>query len=330
MDNTLRSNLYKYTGDISQVFYAKKYKCCGGKADGMMAVEISSGAGLQFTVLADRAMDIGQLSFKGVNYSYSTKAGYVSPVYFDYKEWGKSFGAGFLTTCGLTQVGPPCECDGECLGLHGEISGVPAEDFCSEVNMDEDIPEIIVKGKMRIGQIFGQNLRMTREIRVKYGINNIHIKDIVENRDGNQCPYMIMYHFNMGYPLLTENAQFSTSAKYIRPRDSEAKKGEDNRATFEKPQLNFKEQVYYYRNIANDQGLSYTGIINGNMGLKIWVNPKQLPNLIQWKNPGVGDYVMGIEPANCFPEGRAKQKEYGLDFIEPCSKKVQEIYIDIF
>ena len=65
------------------------------------------------------------------------------------------------------------------------------------------------------------------------------------------------------------------------------------------------------------------------MGVNIHVKPEQLPNIIQWKNAGFGDYVMGIEPANCYPEGRSKQREYGIEEISPQETKLQEICIEI-
>lgn len=328
-----KQDIYKYTGDVSQVFYAKQYRLMGGRADGMRAVDINNGNGLEFTVLADRAMDIARISSGGINLSYTTKAGNVHPSYGDDKGagWLKTFAGGFLTTCGLTQVGSPCECDGEQLGLHGRISIIPAEDFCVDVDMDKEVPEIIVKGKMRMGSLFGYNLWLTREIRVKYGENKIYIKDKVENRNGEKSPYMILYHFNLGYPLLDESITLDTSAQYVRARDEEAAKGEDTRLAFEEPQMGYKEQVFYYKHTAYENNLSYAAVFNKkiNTGVKIWVNPKQLPNFIQWKNPGYGDYVMGIESGNCYPEGRLKQKEYGLEYIEPMAVKTQEIVVEI-
>lgn len=329
-----KNEIYKYTGDVSQVFYARKFRFAGGKADGMLAVDINNGAGLQFTVLADRAMDIADLSYKGINFSYITKAGYAHPAYFDGRGDGfkKTFTGGFLTTCGMTQAGAPCESDGEELGLHGHLSSLPAEDFCCEVDMDKDVPEIVLKGKMRYAYLFGYNLWLTREIRVRYGENRIYIKDIAENRDGNPAPYMMLYHFNMGYSLLDENAVFQTSAQFLRSRDDEARKGESKRAEFQKPELNFKEQVFYYKSAAAENGKCFSGLYNEKLktGLKIWIDPAQLPNVVQWKNPGYSDYVMGIEPANCFPEGREKQKEYGLEHIPPYESRRQDLEIEVY
>ena len=133
-----KQDIYKYTGDIAQVFYAKQYTFSEGRAKGIKAVDVNNGSGLLFTVLADRAMDISLLSFKGVNFSYITSAGVSSPAYYDDKDlgWLKTFTAGFLTTCGLTQAGSPCESDGEALGQHGDISTVPAEEFCVETDLD--------------------------------------------------------------------------------------------------------------------------------------------------------------------------------------------------
>ena len=112
------------------------------------------------------------------------------------------------------------------------------------------------------------------------------------------------------------------------PRDAEAEKGISWRAGFQKPEAGFKEQVFYYEASGEK---CHAGIYNKKLktGVKIHINSEQLPNIIQWKNAGMGDYVMGIEPANCFPEGREKQKEYGLEYIDSMEKKTQDICIEV-
>ncbi len=328
-----KNDILKYTGDVSQIFGAKQYKFTDGRARGMRGVDVNNGSGLIFTLLPDRAMDIGLLSFKGVNYSYITKAGLTTPQYYDDigLGWLKTFTAGFLTTCGLTQAGSPCESDGETLGQHGDISTVPAEEFSVETDLDAEIPEIRISGRLRTGRIFGDNIWLKREIKVKYGVNKIYLKDVIENRSGDKRPYMVLYHFNLGYPLLDEHTEFITNADYIRPRDEEAAKGESWRVGFKKPEAGFKEQVFYYDSKAETGKTCYAGLYNGQlgMGLNIHVKPEQLPKIIQWKTAAYGDYAQGIEPANCYPEGREKQKEYGLEFIGPFESKTQEIFIEI-
>ncbi len=326
-----KNNLYKYTGDLSQVFYARPFTFSEGRARGMRGIDINNGTGLQFTILPDRAMDIGLLSYRGINFSYITKAGISAPWHYDDKGlgWLKTFNGGFLTTCGLTQAGSPCISDGEELGQHGDISTAQAEDLCIETKLEGDYPEIIIKAKMRSGIIFGRNLWVYREYRIFPGENKIFMKDVVENRGEKALPYMILYHYNIGYPLLDETIVFETNAEYIRPRDTEAEKGISWREGFIKPEAGFKEQVFYYKSRGEK---CYAGIYNKSLqtGVKILVKQDQLPDIIQWKTAGQGDYVMGIEPANCYPEGREKQKEYGLEYIGPMEKKVQEICIEVY
>ena len=117
-----------YIGQNAQLFGAEEHRLVGGKGDGMRLLEVRNGKGLCFTLSLDRAADISRLSVMGTNFGYFSPCGYVAPAYYDEKGAGflKSFTAGFLTTCGLTNVGSPCEDNGEALGLHGTIGNTPA------------------------------------------------------------------------------------------------------------------------------------------------------------------------------------------------------------
>ena len=45
---------------------------------------------------------------------------------------------------------------------------------------------------------------------------------------------------------------------------------------------------------------------------------------------GVRDYVMGLEPGNCHPDGRAKMREEGaLDILQPGEKRNFTVTIDL-
>ena len=120
--NSTKRFLGKYVGDFSQLFGIKEYTLSGGTSKGVKAFDIRNGSGLEFTVLADRCLDIAGLSFKGANCSYISKTGIVAPEYYDETGIGflRSFYAGFLTTCGLRNVGSPCEGNGETFSMHEE------------------------------------------------------------------------------------------------------------------------------------------------------------------------------------------------------------------
>ena len=121
---------YEYIGNLSQLFHVENYRMEGGKKDGVRVTNVQNENGLNYTVVADRCMDIANLSFKGINISYINPSGIVAPEYYDRTgvNWLKSFTAGFVTTCGLDNVGNPCE-DGEELGLHGRIGNTPADEY---------------------------------------------------------------------------------------------------------------------------------------------------------------------------------------------------------
>ena len=53
---------------------------------------------------------------------------------------------------------------------------------------------------------------------------------------------------------------------------------------------------------------------NPDTGLSVEVayRKKELPCFTQWKMMGEREYVMGLEPANCYPEGQKSQWEQGM------------------
>ncbi len=64
------------------------------------------------------------------------------------------------------------------------------------------------------------------------------------------------------------------------------------------------------------------------IGVYVKYRKSELPRYIEWKQMGEGTYAVGVEPANCLVEGRAKERERGtLQFIQPGEKK--EFHLEI-
>ena len=123
-----RRQIAQRTGHMHQVAGARHFAFTEGRARGMRAVEVQTGAGLCFTVLPDRGMDIAQCSYRGLGLAFLAPGGLAHPAFFDPhgSEWLRSYGGGLLTTCGLTYFGPPGSDRGEDLGLHGRYAGLAA------------------------------------------------------------------------------------------------------------------------------------------------------------------------------------------------------------
>jgi hypothetical protein len=336
MNNTLltKRELLRYTGDYNQLFGIKPYTMTGGRADGVRAFDVRNGSGLEFTVLQDRCLDISALSFNGVNCGYLSKTGIVSPYYYEKDANGflRNFYSGMLTTCGLRNVGGPCIDGGETFTQHGRISNIAAENVCAYVETGNEPAEMIISGTMREATFFGENLLLHRKIVCRHGENKILINNTVENAGFRREALMLLFHFNIGYPLLNENAYLAVPSAKITPRDAQAEAGTETWNRCQKPAHNYSEQVFYHDLKTDNDGNTSVALINEalNMRLAIHFNKKQLFNFTQWKQMGEGEYVMGLEPCNCFVDGRtAPRNENVIDRLEPGETRCFDITIEI-
>lgn len=333
-NNINKRQMLKYVGDFSQLFGIKEYTLSGGKANGVKAFEVKNGSGLEFTVLADRCLDIAGLSFKGVNCSYISKTGIVAPQYFDESgiEFLRSFCAGFLTTCGLRNVGSPCEENGEAFNLHGRISNTPGEEVCAKTEWIDGVPVLTISGKMREARLFGEYLMLERKITCKYGENKITIQNTVENIGFKREALLLLFHFNLGYPLLDENAILVSPTAKLIPRDQEANKGESTYNQCQNPSPGYSEQVFYHNLKSDQSGDTSVALINKKLGIgaALHFNKNQLFNFTQWKQMGEGEYVMGMEPGNCYVGGRLDPRNKAtMEFLEPGEIRNFDITIEL-
>ncbi len=318
-----------YIGHESQCCSVEEHRLVGGKGDGMRLVEVRTGGGLEFTVSADRCADLSRVSFKGVNIGYFSPSGYVAPAFYDNKGAGflKSFTAGFLTTCGMTAVGSPCTDEGEELPLHGTIGNTPAE-YLRYYKKDG---KIVIEADIRDAAIFGHQLMLHRTIECEEGGNYIKITDVAENIGPRTEPLMMLYHFNMGYPLLSENSKVTIPADKVAPRNDHAAEDMVNYLVMEKPQADYEERCYFHT-VKSENGIATVGIENKDAGvaLKMEYSADTLDQFTEWKMMGYGEYVLGLEPGNCTPDGRDRNRADGvLKFLKPGETKTHTIKITL-
>ncbi len=307
-------NTLAYTGHDTQYYGIEEHRLVGGKGDGMRLLQVRNGKGLEFTVSEDRCADISRLSFRGINMNYFSTCGYVAPAYYDEVGAGfqKSFTAGFLTTCGLAAAGAPCEDDGEALGLHGSIANTPAE----HVWWEEKEQSLVIHAVMKDEVLFRRKLMLERTITCSLEKNEFEVSDKVTNRGDTPSPLMLMYHMNMGYPLLSEDTQIYISSSSVQARDPRAQEGIDEWDRFLPPTPNFEEQCYYHSFSEQAKAAVFNPVID--QGLVISFDPENLKCFTQWKQCGVRDYALGLEPGNCNPDGRDIVRSKGrLQILEP-------------
>lgn len=316
-----------YIGTESQLYGIEEHRLIGGKGDGMRLLIVRNGNGLEMTVSLDRCCDISRLSHNGKNLSYFSPCGYVAPAYYrpEGTGWLKSFTAGFLTTCGLEAVGTPCTDDGETLPLHGSIGNTPVlHAFWYEEN-----GFLIIRAEISDETIFGRKLKLNRCIRISLSENVFTVSDTIENTGDRKEPFEVLYHMNMGYPLLDEDSVVEIPAASVSPRDGHAAGDIDNCLKMEKPTAGYIERCYYHK-FGDEKGIASIYQPKLGTGLKITFDAEKLDGFVEWKMMGVRDYVLGLECGNCYPDGRDVMRKTGmLKFLEAGEKAEYQFSVAI-
>jgi hypothetical protein len=262
--------------------------------------------------------------------SYMSPCGYVAPAYYDSigSNWLHSFTAGFLTTCGLNGVGTPCTDAGEELPLHGSIANTP----CDRAYFTQEDDRLVVRTVTNDETIFGRKLRLSRETAVSTNANEFTITDVIENTGDKEEPFEILYHMNMGYPLLDEDSEIVIPSNQVIPRDDHAAEDMEHWMRMEPPTAGYQERCYYHK-FAQKTGEETTVSIYQpklDTRLSITFDALTLDGFVEWKMMGVRDYVLGLECGNCYPDGRDVMRKTGmLKFLKPGEKQRYQVKITL-
>ncbi len=313
-----RKETERRIGHTSQLGGLKLYTLTDGRAAGTRAVDFRTTRGLEFTVLLDRAMDISEARYRGMSLCWRSPSGDVAPAFYEPEglEWLRTFYGGLLTTCGLTQVGPPGSDDWEELGLHGRVATTPAERVSVKEEWEGDCVAMEVSGVAREARLFGWALEMHRRITARSDSAGFALRDRFVNVGARPAPLMVLYHINTGFPLLSEKAELVVPSERAEPRDAEAAEGAERWAELHGPVAGYREKVYFHSPKAGADGAVTCALVNrslpgGGIGLRLRYRPVELPFLTEWKMLGDREYVLGIEPGNCRPIGRAAARAAG-------------------
>lgn len=329
-----RRELEARAGRPEQLFGVRRYRLQGGFEEGVEQIEVRSGSGLRYLVTPARGMDISHAEYAGTPLCWHAPNGDVHPAFYreEGASWLRTAAGGLMMTCGYRQVGSPCEDDGESFGAHGRAHQLPAQSVYAGLSrIDGDDSEICVKGELKESCLFGENLEITRRFCTRVGENSIAMETVIRNAGFRKEPLMALYHFNFGFPLIDEHTQFEFPSHTVEPRETETPL--DGFDRWQRPDPDYRERVYYHSDLketcASDLGRPMTSVRIRNPQFPIGIRTEDitvelswsvdtLPRLVQWKMPGAGAHVMGIEPSNCWVSGRADERSRGtLHYLEP-------------
>lgn len=291
--------------------------------NGMRIVEAYNSSGLTFSLLPDRGLDIWTAACDDHPLTWISQNAPHPPDFG--VPWIRQFNGGLLVTCGLTHAGHPerDEATGEWRDIHGKYSRLRAEDIRVERGWElqpggVEAYTVRLHGVVTESALFSEQLRLERTVKLTLGVPVIEVQDTVRNLGDMPAPLMLLYHCNVGYPLVAEGTRLASPSVAVYPNSAWAGEGLDRWAEYNAPTPNLEEQVYFHHVRAEADGWAEAALLRDDFGLAFQWDTRTAPYLTQWKNTRQGIYVCGVEPGNCIPEGQTGARQSGrLQVIEP-------------
>ncbi len=322
---------YSFAINPAQFGGIELVKSLDGPSCGNRIAWVRTLSGLSYKIIIDRGLDIAEAFYKGMSLSWLSLSGITRPEMSLNRgiDWLWGFFGGLLVSCGPSSAGAPCEDNGQELPLHGRHSNLSAT-IESIMNPDpkNGKMKMSITGIIRQARLFDPNIELRRTISSFVDKAKIEIEDVFINRGNVKSEHAWLLHINLGYPLIEPGAEFIFKGNVIARPDSVEYFAKRNFKILPKPleaHRGFGESAAYIEPVTDKHGIVNCGVINRkrNIGLKISFAKKDFPRFVNWQHFGPdGQYVMGIEPANCGVEGRdVDRKRKWLKYLKPGQKK---------
>ena len=265
--------------NLQQVASIRRYTLTEGVGKDLDVLDCDNGK-IRFLLNVSKACDVMQLYHEGQNMSFVSKNGFTKREI----PFLNRFEGGMLYTCGLDSVGGR-----EGYELHGTFHNTPAEIVRAECNEDG----IVVEAIIRDTALFGKNLVMKRKISTAVFGDSVTLEDTLINEGYKTEEYCLLYHINVGYPMLDDGAKVVADVESCDPRTEWSKRNEATRYEMSTPIPNQEETCYFLKMHKPEVSL-----VNEKVGKKLTVSysGETLPHFVEWKSMASGDYALGLEP----------------------------------
>lgn len=299
-------------------FQIRSWQWQGGLAEGVWGLEVGV-EDFRAVFLPTRGMSIEEVFLGEFRFGWNSPVpGPVHPKLVpifapDGLGWLHGF-TELLVRCGLTSNGAPqFAADGRLeYPLHGQIGNLPAE----AVSISLPEPGVLeIEAEVDEVRFHFQKWRLTTRYRIRAGIPQIEVIDRVTNRAGRRYDFQLLYHFNLGAPLLEPDSQLLVSADSVVPRDALPAADIEQWNVMPEPRPDEGEQVFFMTPRAGGSGRAWGLVVNPGRtaAAGIEYDTEQLPCFTLWKNPADprDGYVVGLEPGTNFPNPRRVEAEHG-------------------
>jgi hypothetical protein len=298
----------------------------GGPSDGVDLIQLNNGH-LTLSILPTRGMGVWKAECGHLPVKWDSPVQH--PVHPSLVDQSRRGGIGWLDgfnelicRCGLGWHGAPGtdtqrDANGNVLSeqflpLHGRIANLAAHQVCVDV---DDSGLISVTGVIDETSVFGERLRLTSVLSTQAGSSEFAIHDTVTNIGGASAEAEMLYHCNLGTPLLGEGSTFHTAAERVVPRNARAVEGLDSWETFQGPTTGYAEQVYFVAPVSDEsgKGLAVLRSPDRQTAVALRFETTTLPWFTLWKNTQAAEdgYCCGLEPSSSLPNNREFEREQG-------------------
>ena len=291
----------------------------GGRSDGVLLVELAAGDN-RVWVLPDRGLGLWKAVVGGVDLGWQSPVR--GPVHPRFVPLAEPSGLGWLdgfdelvARCGLVSNGAPdFDAAGRLRhGLHGRIANLPAHE--AVVRLDETTGCVELTGAVDETRFLVHTLRMTTSLRLRADRPRIEWTDTVTNLSDRPATVQMLYHVNVGPPLLGAGTEVVADVAELEPRDVAAASDVAMWNRFVAPQPGRGEQVHFLRLRPDGRGWASAAVVDPRRrhAARLSWRADTLPCFTLWKNQGglADGYVTGLEPGTNFPNPRAVEEAAG-------------------
>ena len=212
-----------------------------------------------------------------------------------------------LCRCGLESNGPPEFDDaGRAAASAARPHRQPAGHRV-ELIVDEDAGQLTLRGVVDETRFHFQSLRLTTSITTTIGSNEFSWTDEVENIGGRDATMQMLYHFNIGQPLLRPGARITAPVGTVAPLTQVAARGGHRDVEHHAAAAPGSAEQVFVPGPAGRRCRRHARARqrpDRRRSRQPAFNKRTLPCFTVWRNTPaeVDGYVLGIEPGTNYPE----------------------------
>ena len=290
-----------------------------GASAGVQLIEIDNGR-MRLSVVASRGMGIHSATMAGERLGWNSPVrGPIHPNHVPLMEpsgvgWLEGFDE-LMVRCGLESSGSAVhDSQGRLVfPLHGKIANRLAHSL--RVAVDKAAGTITVHGVVDEIRFHYQKLRLITSLTTRFHGTEFGWRDKVVNLGSAPAVMQMLYHINLGEPLLAPGATLVAPIREVCPHDHypDDPALRDYRV-YPEAGATASQQSFFFDLLADEQGATQVLLKHPAQakGVAIRFNKRELPCFTQWRNnvPGVDGYVTGLEPGTNFPNPRPFEQQH--------------------